>query len=127
VPAGCPGPDGRDGAGQPYDWEPELDPLALPVLVRVGRKGESAGGSGIPPAGFEFRSPPDWGDVCRRCLRMGRILGTILFLVYLAVGLVIAANHHYFTHLGSIKPIVSAVLAVVLWPLVLGDVNLHIK
>jgi hypothetical protein len=58
---------------------------------------------------------------------MGRILGTILFLAYLAVGLVIAANHHYFAHLGSVKPVLSAVLAVVLWPLVVAGVNLHIK
>jgi len=38
---------------------------------------------------------------------MSRILGTILFLVYLGVGLVIAANHHYFNHLTSAKPIIS--------------------
>jgi hypothetical protein len=48
-------------------------------------------------------------------------------LAYLAVGLVIAANHHYFAHLGSVKPVISAVLAVVLWPLVVAGVNLHIK
>jgi hypothetical protein len=58
---------------------------------------------------------------------MSRILGTILFLVYLGVGAVIAANHHYFNHLTSAKPIISAVLAVLLWPLVLFGVNLHIK
>ncbi len=58
---------------------------------------------------------------------MSRLFGTIIFLVYLAVGVVIAANHHYFEHLGSVKPIVSAVLAVLLWPLILLGVNLHIK
>jgi len=54
-------------------------------------------------------------------------LGTILFLVYLLIGVVIAVNHHYFNHLGAAKPIVSSVLAVVLWPLILFGVNLHIK
>jgi len=58
---------------------------------------------------------------------MSRFLGTILFLVYLVIGVVAAANHHYFNHLGSVKPIISAVLVVVLWPLILFGVNLHIK
>jgi hypothetical protein len=47
--------------------------------------------------------------------------------VYLVVGLIVAANHHYFNHLGSVKPIVSAILAVLLWPLILFGINLHIK
>jgi len=34
---------------------------------------------------------------------------------------------HYFEHLDAVKPIVSAVLAVLLWPLVLLGVNLHLK
>jgi hypothetical protein len=58
---------------------------------------------------------------------MSRVFGGIIILVYILVGIVIAANHHYFMHLGSVKPIVSAVLAVLLWPLVLLGVNLHIK
>jgi len=58
---------------------------------------------------------------------MSRFFGTILFLVYLVIGVVVAATHHYFNHLGSVKPIISAVLVVVLWPLILFGVNLHIK
>ena len=50
-------------------------------------------------------------------------LGTIIWLV---VGAVIASSHHYFNHVSALKPIVSAVLAVVLWPLLLLGVNLHI-
>jgi hypothetical protein len=52
---------------------------------------------------------------------------TILFIVYVVVGVVIATSHHYFTHLDSLKPIASAVLAVALWPLVLFGVSLHLK
>jgi hypothetical protein len=48
-------------------------------------------------------------------------------LAYLIIGIVIAASHHYFEHLNSVKPIASAVLAVLLWPLVLFGVNLHLK
>jgi hypothetical protein len=51
-------------------------------------------------------------------------LGTIVWLV---IGIVVASAHHYFTHASTLKPIVSAVLAVVLWPLLLLGINLHIK
>ena len=50
-------------------------------------------------------------------------LGTIIWLV---VGAIIAPAHHYFAHVAALKPLVSAVLAVVLWPLLLLGVNLHI-
>jgi hypothetical protein len=51
---------------------------------------------------------------------------SLLVLIYIAVGIVIAANRHYFSHLGSLHAIISAILVVLLWPLVvLGWV--HIK
>ena len=55
------------------------------------------------------------------------IRGKVLFVVYVVVGLIVASAHHYFAHLDGIKPIASAVLAVLLWPLVLFGVNFHIK
>jgi hypothetical protein len=53
-------------------------------------------------------------------------INSLLGLIYLIVGVAIAASHHYFRHLDHLKPIISAVLAVLLWPLVLLDVDLHI-
>jgi hypothetical protein len=53
--------------------------------------------------------------------------GKILFIVYIVVGLIVANSHGYFAHLDSIKPIASAVLGVLLWPLLLFGVSLHIK
>ncbi len=47
-------------------------------------------------------------------------------VIYLIVGVIIASSHHYFTHASTLKPILSAVLAVVLWPLLLLGINLHI-
>jgi hypothetical protein len=47
--------------------------------------------------------------------------------IYLIVGVVIASSHHYFSHTGSLKPIASAALAIILWPLVLLGINLHIR
>jgi hypothetical protein len=51
----------------------------------------------------------------------------VLIAVYLVVGLIVANSHHFFRHLDGVKPAISAVLGVVLWPLVLFGANLHIK
>jgi hypothetical protein len=51
---------------------------------------------------------------------------TLIGLVYLVVGLIVASTHHYLNHLSSIKAVGSAVLAIILWPLVLFGVNLHL-
>ncbi|CAN5642741.1 hypothetical protein BH24ACT26_BH24ACT26_10600 [soil metagenome] len=51
---------------------------------------------------------------------------TLLTIVYLAVGLVVASNNNYLGNLGDLSAIVSAVLAVLLWPLVLVGIDLHI-
>lgn len=48
-------------------------------------------------------------------------------LVYLVVGVLLAASHHYFAHASTLKPLLSALLAVVLWPLLLLGISLHIK
>jgi hypothetical protein len=56
-----------------------------------------------------------------------RMRSGLISLVYLVVGVVVASSHHYFTHVSTLKPILSVLLAVVLWPLVLLGVNLHVK
>jgi hypothetical protein len=48
-------------------------------------------------------------------------------IIYLIVGVIVASSHHYFSHAGALKPIVSAVLAIALWPLLLLGINLHIR
>ena len=58
---------------------------------------------------------------------MSRTLGAVLFVIYIIVGVLVAAGHHYFEHLDALKPIASAVLAVLLWPLVLFGISLHLK
>lgn len=59
--------------------------------------------------------------------RRMRGLRTILFLVYLVIGFVVATNRDYLDSLDSLREVISAILAVVLWPLVLLGVNLHIR
>jgi ABC-type anion transport system duplicated permease subunit len=47
-------------------------------------------------------------------------------IVWLFVGILLAASHHYLQNLNTVKQIVSAALAVVLWPLLLLGINLHV-
>jgi len=52
---------------------------------------------------------------------------SLVGLVYLVIGLVVAANHHYLNNLDALKPILSALLAIVLWPLILLGIDLHVR
>ena len=47
-------------------------------------------------------------------------------VIYLIVGAIVAATHNYFDHVNTLKAVLSAVLAVVLWPLILLGINLHV-
>jgi hypothetical protein len=48
-------------------------------------------------------------------------------IIWLVVGVLIASAHHYLANVGTFKLVVSALLAIVLWPLLLLGINLHIK
>jgi K+-transporting ATPase A subunit len=54
-------------------------------------------------------------------------LKTLIAIAYLIAGLIVAANDNYLRELESVRQVVSAVLAIVLWPLVLLGVDLHIR
>ncbi len=51
-------------------------------------------------------------------------IGTIIYLI---IGVIVASSHHYLSHADKLRPIASALLAIVLWPLLLLGINLHIK
>jgi hypothetical protein len=57
---------------------------------------------------------------------MSSWVSSIVGIVYLVVGLVVASSHEFLANLNALMPILSAVLAVVLWPLVLLGVDLHL-
>lgn len=59
-------------------------------------------------------------------MRRGRGI-SLLALIYVGVGVAIAANHDYFDNVHGWKGVLSAILAVFLWPLVLLGINLHIR
>lgn len=50
----------------------------------------------------------------------------IIALVYLLVGILVAYQHDYFADATTVTKIISAILAVLLWPLLLLGVSLHI-
>ena len=49
-----------------------------------------------------------------------------LVAIYLVAGGIVAATHHYWSNLHTLKAVISAILAVLLWPLVLVGISLHI-
>jgi hypothetical protein len=51
---------------------------------------------------------------------------SLLTMIYVLVGVVVAAAHDYFQNVDTIKEVVSAILAVVLWPLIFLGINLHV-
>lgn len=54
-------------------------------------------------------------------------LKTLITIAYLIVGLIVAANENYLRDLETVRQVISALLAIVLWPLVLLGVDLHIR
>ena len=51
----------------------------------------------------------------------------LLFLVYLVIGVVVAASKDYLENLDTVKQLASAVLAILLWPLLLLGIDLRIR
>jgi hypothetical protein len=50
----------------------------------------------------------------------------LLTAVYFVAGGIVSATHHYWSNPDTVKRIVSALLALALWPLVLVGIDLHI-
>ena len=52
---------------------------------------------------------------------------SFVLLVYIGVGVAVAASNDYFRNVNTVREVFAAVLAVVLWPLVLLGIDLHVK
>jgi Na+/proline symporter len=50
----------------------------------------------------------------------------LLGVVYLVAGGIVAATHHYWENVDTAKTVASALLATILWPLILLGISLHI-
>jgi hypothetical protein len=51
----------------------------------------------------------------------------LLGLIYLAIGVFVASSKNYLDNLETVKRVLSAVLAILLWPLLLLGIDLHIR
>ncbi len=51
----------------------------------------------------------------------------LLLLVYLEIGVAVAASKDYLVNLDTIRRVVSALLAIVLWPLLFLGIDLRIN
>jgi hypothetical protein len=47
-------------------------------------------------------------------------------VIYLLIGLLVANSHGYFLTVGSLAGLISAILAVLLWPLLILGADLHL-
>jgi len=51
----------------------------------------------------------------------------LLGLIYLAIGVVVAASKDYLDSVETLKQVASAVLAILLWPLLFLGIDLHVS
>jgi hypothetical protein len=59
-------------------------------------------------------------------MRRGRGI-SLLSLVYVGVGVAIAASHDHFKNVHGWRGVLSAIFAIFLWPLVLLGIDLHVR
>jgi hypothetical protein len=50
---------------------------------------------------------------------------SLLSIVYIVIGVIVANAHNYFEHVDKIKQVAEAALAIFLWPLVLLGVSMR--
>ena len=50
----------------------------------------------------------------------------LLGLIYLAIGIFVASSKDYLENLETVKRVLSAILAILLWPLLLLGIDLHV-
>jgi Mn2+/Fe2+ NRAMP family transporter len=52
---------------------------------------------------------------------------SLVGIIYIVIGVAVAASYDYFENLETVRRVLSALLAVVLWPLLLLGIDLHIR
>ena len=52
--------------------------------------------------------------------------GGLLTIAYVVIGAFVAAANHYFAHVSTIEGVASAIIAILIWPLVLLGVDIRI-
>jgi hypothetical protein len=55
------------------------------------------------------------------------VRGISLGAVYLIVGVVVAAIYDYFDNLGTLRRVGEALIAIIIWPLVLVGIDINLR
>jgi hypothetical protein len=53
-------------------------------------------------------------------------IGGLVSLIYVVIGIVVAASQNYFTGINAVGDVLEAVLAVLIWPVLLFGVEINI-
>jgi len=48
-------------------------------------------------------------------------------IIYFVLGLIVAASQNYFDHLTTVGRLLSAIIAVIIWPLLLFGIDIRIS
>jgi hypothetical protein len=51
---------------------------------------------------------------------------SLLTVAWIVIGIVVAATHHFFEHVSTVGGILSAIIAIIVWPLILLGVKIAI-
>lgn len=65
------------------------------------------------------RRPPAPGEI--------DVVPRLATIAYVVIGVIVASQHSYYGHLGSLSQVLSAVVATALWPLVILGADLHLS
>ncbi len=93
----------------------------LPATARSGQDRLTAAGTSTR----SYAPPPSQPHRRRVPMYRGRSVPLVV-VVWLVVGAIVSGRGHYFDNLGSVGAILTAILAVLLWPLILVGVKIHI-
>jgi hypothetical protein len=52
---------------------------------------------------------------------------SLVFVVWVVIGVIVASSHHYFSDLKTLGSVLSALLAILLWPLILLGTKITIN
>ena len=94
------------------------------MRARLYTDGGARGNPG--PAAFGYVLEADDGTVlAAHGEAIGVATNNVAEYRALVAGGIVAATHHYWSQLHTLKQIISALVATILWPLILAGVNLH--
>jgi hypothetical protein len=101
-------------------------------MLQTPIRGASCNVAGIFPGAEPLKPPATRARSRTRDFRAGGnrlamlLRSRLLGLIYVVIGIFVAASKDYLDDLETVKRVLSAVLAIVLWPLLFLGIDLHV-